>query len=58
MWVVTYSGIWIGKFVLSPKFEVGIGTVVILSIVVMIKVVIWNNDRKELIMAKVQNEDS
>ena len=58
MWAITYSVIWIGKFVLSHKFEVGMGAIVILSIVVMIKIVIWNNDRKELVMAEVRNEDS
>ena len=47
MWFVIYSIIWIDKFILSHKYEVGIGVVIILSIMIMVKIVIWSNDRKK-----------
>lgn len=56
MWGCTYSVIWVGKFVVSHKFEVGIGVIIILSTVAVIKFLIWNNQHKELVMAKVRNE--
>lgn len=48
MWALTYSVIWVGKFVVSHKFVVGIGAIIILSAVSVIKFVIWNNERKKL----------
>lgn len=48
MWAVAYSVIWVGKFVVSHKFVVGIGVIIILLAVSVIKFVIWNNERKKL----------
>lgn len=57
MWAITYSVIWVCKFILSHKFEVGMGAIIILSAVVVIKFVICNNEHKELVMEKVRNEE-
>lgn len=42
MWAITYGVIWIGKFVISHKVEVGIGLAIVILVAIVVKLVIWN----------------
>ena len=57
MWAIAYSIIWVGKFVISHKAEVGIGTGSIIVATIIVRLVIWSNKQYKLKKAKVMNEE-
>lgn len=56
-WAVTYGVIWIGKFVMGHKIQVAIGICSLVAVVIAIKILIWINERNELVKAPVKVED-
>ncbi len=53
MWAATYGIILIGKFIISHKVEVWIGTGFVIVVAIVIKLLTWNNEQKELARVKV-----
>lgn len=54
MWAITYGVIWTGRFILSHKVEVGIGIGSVIVAVIVVKLLIWNNERKKLAKVKIK----
>lgn len=57
MWAITYGVIWIGKFVMSHKVEVGIGLGIVITVLIVVKLLIWNSERYKLKRVEVVNEE-
>ncbi len=58
MWAITYGVIWIGKFVMSHKVEVGIGLGIVIAVAIVVKLLIWNSERYKLNKVEVVNEEN
>ena len=41
IWAIIYGAIWIGKFVLAHKAEVTIGIRTVITVICLVKVVMW-----------------
>ena len=57
MWDITYGVIWIGKFVISHKIEVGIGLGIAITLAIVVKLLIKNSERYKLKKVEVVNEE-
>lgn len=57
MWAITYGVIWIGKFVISHTVEFGIGLVIVISVAIVVKLVIWNNEQYKSKNVEVVNKE-
>ena len=57
MWAITYGVIWIGKFVISHKIEVGIGLGIAITLAIVVKLLIKNSERYKLKKVEVVNEE-
>ena len=57
MWAITYGVIWIGKFVMSHKVEVGIGLGIVIAVAIVVKLLICNSERYKLKKVEVVNEE-
>ena len=57
MWAITYGVIWIGKFVMAHKIEVGIGLGIAITLAIVVKLLIKNSERYKLKKVEVVNEE-
>ena len=56
MWAITYGVIWIGKFVMAHKIEVGIGLGLAITVAIVVKLLIKNSEQYKLKKVEVVNE--
>lgn len=57
LWAVTYSVIWIGKFVIANKILVGSIAGIILFIIIAVRILLWKQSRNELLRVKVKEKE-
>lgn len=59
VWAVTYGAIWVGKFVALHKVQIAMGMCGIITIMVVVKLLIWYKERKiPNVLVKIEKDEN